>query len=163
MWGTTLYTDDSSVCNAAVHSGGITYATGGSVTIEIRPGESSYTGSTSNGITTSSYGPWSGSYVLTAASPGAFTGWNLDVRALRGLNGQTFRFMCPAGGKRLTIWGAGVYTDDSSVCVAAVDAGLITMGHGGSVTIKVTAGLSSYRGTRSHRVTSRAHGPWPGS
>ena len=40
----------------------ITADTGGNVTIEIRPGQSSYTGSTRNGVTTDSYGPWDGSY-----------------------------------------------------------------------------------------------------
>jgi hypothetical protein len=37
---------------------------GGSVTIEIRPGEDSYEGSTRNGITTFSYGVWDGSFVV---------------------------------------------------------------------------------------------------
>src|SRR5262245_392156 len=63
VYGTDVYTDDSSVCTAAVHAGRITLAGGGSVTIEIRPGQSSYTSSTRNGITSSSYGPWPGSYV----------------------------------------------------------------------------------------------------
>ena len=60
IWGTDLYTDDSSVCTAGVHTGTITLARGGSLTIEIRAGVAAYTGSTRNGITSSSYGAWSG-------------------------------------------------------------------------------------------------------
>lgn len=64
IWGTDIYTDDSSVCTAAVHAGLITFASGGRVTIETRPGAASYTGSTRNGITTGSYGSWGGSFVF---------------------------------------------------------------------------------------------------
>ncbi|MGH8957914.1 MAG: LCCL domain-containing protein [Acidimicrobiia bacterium] len=63
-WGIDVYTDDSSVCTAAVHVGVITVDEGGTVTIEIRPGEDSYEGSTRNGITTFSYGVWAGSFVV---------------------------------------------------------------------------------------------------
>jgi hypothetical protein len=64
IWGTDLYTDDSSVCTAAVHAGKITAAAGGSVTIEIRPGAAAYAASTRNGITSMPYAEWLGSYVF---------------------------------------------------------------------------------------------------
>jgi hypothetical protein len=64
VWGTDVYSDDSSICSAAVHAGVITVAQGGPVTIEIRPGQSSYAGSQRNGVTTSSYGSWTGSFVI---------------------------------------------------------------------------------------------------
>ena len=64
VYGTDLYTDDTSVCSAAVHAGLITVATGGDVTIEIRPGAASYTGSTRHGVTSQDYDSWSGSYVF---------------------------------------------------------------------------------------------------
>ncbi len=57
-WGTDVYTHDSSICTAAVHAGRITLASGGNVTIEMAPGQSSYPGSTRNGITTSTWGSW---------------------------------------------------------------------------------------------------------
>jgi tetratricopeptide (TPR) repeat protein len=68
VWGSDLYTDDSSVCNAAVHAGLITFGSGGRVTIEIRAGASSYQGTTRNGITTNSYGSWGGSYVFVGTA-----------------------------------------------------------------------------------------------
>nr|WP_249344797.1 LCCL domain-containing protein [Corallococcus exiguus] len=64
VWGTDLYTDDSNSCAAAVHAGVIA-ASGGNVTVTIQPGQASYTGTTRNGITTLSYGAWSGSYSLS--------------------------------------------------------------------------------------------------
>lgn len=64
VWGTDIYTDDSSVCTAAVHAGKIGFADGGEVTIEIRPIESSYTGSTRNGVTSRDRGRYRGSFVF---------------------------------------------------------------------------------------------------
>ena len=69
-WGTDIYTDDSSVCTAALHTGRLKVADGGMVTIEIRPGETAYTGTTRNGVTTSDYGSWSGSYVVVSVDAG---------------------------------------------------------------------------------------------
>jgi hypothetical protein len=70
VWGTDVYTDDSPVCLAAVHAGIIT-TQGGVVTIEIRPGQASYTGSTRNGVTTQDFGVWPGSYVFIPPTPPA--------------------------------------------------------------------------------------------
>jgi hypothetical protein len=64
VWGTDVYTDDSNVCTAAVHAGLITVQGGRTVTIEIRPGLTSYAASTRNGIASGSWGTWSGSYVF---------------------------------------------------------------------------------------------------
>ena len=63
VWGTDTYSDDSSVCAAAVHAGAITFA-GGSVTVEMRSGLDSYSGSTRNGVGTQDWGSWSGSFVV---------------------------------------------------------------------------------------------------
>ncbi len=64
VWGTDIYTDDSSICNAALHAGLINSGSGGTVTIEIRPGQQSYTGSSRNGVGSASYAAWYGSYVF---------------------------------------------------------------------------------------------------
>ena len=64
LWGTDVYTDDSSVGTAAVHAGLISFQNGGTVTIEIRAGQSGYQGSTRNGLTSNGYGYWHGSFVF---------------------------------------------------------------------------------------------------
>lgn len=62
VWGTDIYTDDSAICVAALHAGAIT-TEGGTVTIEILPGQSNYPGSTRNGVTTFAWSdPYQGSY-----------------------------------------------------------------------------------------------------
>lgn len=69
VWGTDVYTDDSSIGTAAVHAGIIDFETGGIVTIEIRPGQESYEGSSRNGVTTEEYGSYAGSFVFITEEP----------------------------------------------------------------------------------------------
>lgn len=64
VWGTDVYTDDSSVCTAAVHMGLITLAGGGTVRIEIGPGKEAFQGSVRHGVASSDYGAWGGSFVF---------------------------------------------------------------------------------------------------
>ena len=68
--GTDVYTDDSSVCTAAVHMGWITREIGGIVRVLVRPGQASYEGSLRNGILSDSYGPWDGSFTVVAGCRG---------------------------------------------------------------------------------------------
>jgi hypothetical protein len=169
VWGTDVYTDDSSVCTAAVHAGLITLAGGGSVTIEIRPGQASYTGSTRNRITSSSYPQWGGSYVLVGATPGnpgVGTGgsdWSATAATFRTFVGARFAYTCPAGGTPANIWGTDVYTYDSSVCTAAAHVGVIRPATGGTVTIEMRDGQTSYTGSTRNGITSSSYGAWDGS
>jgi hypothetical protein len=66
VWGggTESFTDTSAVCPAAVMTGDILLQGGGLVVIEIRSGQPSYFGTTSNGITSQSSGPTPGSFVV---------------------------------------------------------------------------------------------------
>jgi hypothetical protein len=64
VWGSDIYTVDSSICTAAVHSGLITYQQGGTVTIELRAGRTVYGASERNGVTTSDFGPYHRSFVF---------------------------------------------------------------------------------------------------
>jgi hypothetical protein len=171
VWGTRVYTDDSSVCTAAVHAGLITVAEGGIVTIEHLPGQASYTGSVANGVTSVSYGAWSGSFQLIGADKGGGAAavlmgggsWTADAATFRGKNGQKYLYICPGGGRIGTVWGTNVYTDDSSVCTAAVQVGLITALDGGRVTAEMAPGQSSYVSATANGVTSRSYTSWLGS
>jgi hypothetical protein len=141
------------------------------VTIEMRPGATSYTASTRNGVTTQSYGAWSGSFVVVGSTRGGGVtgvkmggaGWNTTAAAHRGHNGSRYRYVCPSGGNLATVWGTNIYTDDSSVCTAAVHVGVITPASGGSVTIETRPGRSSYVSFAHNGVTSRPYGSWTGS
>lgn len=165
VWGTNVYTDDSSICSAAVHAGFIEAASGGMVTIEIRSGQSNYAGVTRNGVTSRNYGSWPGSFVFVGRVSGsANVNWAAQVDSLRGRNGQRFTFSCPAGGPASgRVWGTDLYTDDSSVCTAAVHAGVITIAAGGTVTIEIRPGEASYRGSVRNGIASKSYGYYAGS
>ncbi len=56
IWGTTIYTDDSNLATTAVHAGFVSNGQTTLVTVMILAGQNSYTSSTQNGITSSSWG-----------------------------------------------------------------------------------------------------------
>jgi hypothetical protein len=64
IWGTAVYSDDSSVCTAGVHAGSITLAEGGRVVIEMRPGQTNYPASNRNGVSSGEWGAWDGSFAV---------------------------------------------------------------------------------------------------
>jgi hypothetical protein len=73
VWGTDIYTDDSAICEAAVHAGVIPRAEGGLVRIELLGAQPSFRGSVQNGVSTMDYPAWPGSFRFVPAetAPGA--------------------------------------------------------------------------------------------
>jgi hypothetical protein len=61
VWGTDVYTDDSSICAAAQHAGLLRGAST-TVTLRVRDGRDGYVGSSRNGIASSAWGRWGGSF-----------------------------------------------------------------------------------------------------
>ncbi|MCB1168528.1 MAG: hypothetical protein KDK37_03080 [Leptospiraceae bacterium] len=61
IWGTDIYTTDSSICKAALHAG-VIKQDGGKVSVELLPGQDSYEGSERNGVTTSSWPSYGSSF-----------------------------------------------------------------------------------------------------
>ena len=66
VYGTGSYTDDSSIDAAAVHAGLLKNGEAGFVMVTLEGGKDSYEASTQNGVTTYSYGSWSGGFRLSA-------------------------------------------------------------------------------------------------
>ena len=64
VWGSNPYTSDSGYCAASLHSGAINEQ-GGFVEIKKEPGYSNYNGTSSNGVTTLSYGQYPTSVSIT--------------------------------------------------------------------------------------------------
>lgn len=62
VWGTTIYSDGSSICAAAIHAGKLDSTTGGSVKFEMLGGQNAFSGSDRHGVSTHSYGAWGGSF-----------------------------------------------------------------------------------------------------
>jgi len=67
VWGTDVYTDDSPIAMAAVHAGVLKVGEKAVIKVTILPGQATYNGSMRNGISTSDYGPWQGSYKVEPA------------------------------------------------------------------------------------------------
>lgn len=169
VWGAGTYTDDSSVCTAAVQSGLITFDEGGEVTFELAPGLDEYEAGTANGVTSLRFGTWDRSFTFPDAPPGSVDfavgpeSWNVNLTDRRGGDGERFTYACSPGGTPGSVWGSDPYTDDSSVCTAAVHAGLITVADGGTVVAEVAPGAESYRGSEANGITSNDFGPYSGS
>ena len=62
VWGTDVYTSDSSVCTAAAHAGKITLERGGTVRYVMVAGRPSYVGSQRNGVTSANWGEYPSSF-----------------------------------------------------------------------------------------------------
>jgi hypothetical protein len=70
--GSGPYTDGSSICAAAVHAGAISAASGGLVTIEVRPGTTHYTATLGHFVQSEGYDPfWSGSFLVIGSASAA--------------------------------------------------------------------------------------------
>jgi hypothetical protein len=70
VWGSRIYTADSSICEAARHAG-LVGVEGGVVRAEPAPGCSHYTGTFGHGVATSSWGSYHASFVFPAIGGGA--------------------------------------------------------------------------------------------
>jgi hypothetical protein len=172
VWGSDIYTVDSSICTAAVHAGLISFERGGTVTIELRPGRPLYGSSERNGVTTGVFGNYRRSFVFKSGTNESAEKeaedvtsilWDTSATILTFEAGGTYKFKCPAAGKQSAIWGTDVYTADSSICSAAVHVGRITLESGGTVTIELRPGQSSYQGTTRNDVKSNEYGEYPHS
>ena len=161
VWGSDVYTADSSICTAAVHSGLITLQQGGTVTIELRPGRNIYGASERNGVTSQTYGSWPHSFVFKTPNTDALVRvadeatpvlWNTAATLGSFEVGRTLKVSCPANGKESNVWGTDTYTLDSSICTAAVHAGKIKLETGGPVTIEMRPGESSYKGSERNGI-----------
>lgn len=74
--------------------------------------------------------------------------------------GMTHKFQCPADGTERPIWGSDIYTADSSICTAAVHAGIITLADGGIVTIEYRPGRLTYGSTTRNGIKSNTFGEY---
>jgi hypothetical protein len=162
VWGTDIYSDDSNICAAAVHAGIIGLG-GGAIRVVPRDGIPAFSGSTRNGVSTLDYGPWERAFTLERGVSKASYDPNqcpADFAPLRGREGVVVCNCSAAQTLQGAVWGTDVYTDDSSVCLAAVHAGAIGRG-GGRVRVLATRGRQAYAGSTRNGVTSQAYGRWP--
>ncbi len=89
--------------------------------------------------------------------------WNTVANGFKNDAGQIYKFRCPEHGVEQMIWGSDIYTLDSSICTAAVHAGLFTLASGGVVTVEFRPGRLTYGSTVRNGITSRTYGEYPHS
>lgn len=158
LWGTDVYSDDSPVCLAAIHSGALQAGAPGVVTVAIAGAVASLQGSTRNGVTSRAYASHTGSFTFeTAGVPGQVE-WTTTGQGLPAGFATPIVVSCPAqGSSTAKIWGTDTYTEDSAICVAAVHAGVITAAAGGLVAVSVAPGQQSYAASERNGVASQAY------
>jgi hypothetical protein len=170
-WGSDVYTIDSAICRAGIHAGAIP-ATGGVVEVRIEPGRPAYRGSARNGIESYDYGAHARSYavlnaehaparpVAASAAEAIEAGCTYNGSHVVGEVGAHVVVACPAGcAGQGGVWGSDAYTIDSSVCSAAVHAGIIR-DEGGEVGLTIEPGRPAYRGSTRNGVQSYDHGAY---
>ena len=97
VWGSDTYTDDSALGTAAVHAGVLAAGQTGIVKVTLQGPKTSFPGTSRNGIATSPWGSWGGSFTIaapgvpTTSTPANLAGANLSGASLAGanLNGAT--------------------------------------------------------------------------
>jgi hypothetical protein len=101
----------------------------------------------------------------TSSPAGTFSGssWSSTALSVEERLGERFTYHCPPAGGASVVWGTDTYTVDSSVCTAAVHAGMIGFDNGGDVTIEVEEGRDAYTGSQRNGVSTLAYGAYDSS
>ena len=134
IWGTDIYTYDSPLAKAAIHAGVVTNGQTATVKVTMLPSQTSYTGSTRNGVTSGSFGAYGPSYrfdpIVTATDQAVIglsgsvpDGWNLliarETNAIpAGVTNQVSLFLQPQEQTALPLPGTAL---PFSVQVARLD------------------------------------------
>ncbi len=80
--------------------------------------------------------------------------WDTTASGFKGTPGTTYTFQCPEDGTARPIFGNDIYTDYSSICTAAVHAGVIKLKDGGVITMEYRPGRAIYGSTVRNDITS---------
>lgn len=162
IFGTDIYTDDSSVCTAALHAGVLSSReAGGIVAVEIRPDPMQYLGTLQNGITSEDwFDHWPSGFVFVqlgdgdGPAPAVVAHARTSGEAWPDSIGRIVSVLCPPKVELLSVFGTDSYTDDSPICSAAVHAGRTPHAVGGVVSIVIRPGKPSYPGSSRHGIAS---------
>jgi len=163
LWGSGIYTSDSNPCAAAIHAGVIKADKGGTVTMKPAKGCSSYVGVKKNAVTSHGWGSFANSFYFPDAGDGKCSKSDTCPSTFKSLpdrDDDTEVTCTCAANPSGSVWGSHPYTQDSSLCAAAVHAGAITKADGGSITAKASPGCSKYTGSKENGVTTSNWGPY---
>lgn len=89
--------------------------------------------------------------------------WRDSASSVSANVGQDFKYKCPESGTISQIYGTDIYTSGSSICSAAVHAGIIGAKNGGNVKIRSLGPQDFFNAAIRNEVSSRRYGPYSGS
>lgn len=157
VFGTLIYSDDSSVCKSAIHAGFIKNVDGGEFILEIANGLDKYESSFKNDISSAARGASPRSFTLKEASPLMRISCEESAASPKfiGPTNTKFTVQCAVDCSKIThkVFGTQSFTDDSSICQAAILAGVLT-DKGGEVSLMIADGQSSYKGGMANGIKS---------
>lgn len=153
VWGSGPYTADSDLCRAARHAGVIAEK-GGEIVVSRIAGQSSYDGSSQNGVTTKSWGSYKYSIEIKVVQSAV-----AECAAFDPAKSPLTCTCAPADKRKSSVWGSSPYTTDSNICAAAQHTGLIGP-EGGTVTVLALDGLKSYAGSEHNGVKTSDWGAY---
>jgi hypothetical protein len=167
LLGTDSYVDSSSVCIAGIHAGVIS-SDGGTLMVRLEPGRRAYRGSSRNGVRADDFGRAAASFTVMPvkgptppARPEEIieAGCTFTGRQLESEVGSLHRVSCPPQcmSEFRLVLGTDVYGASSSICAAAIHAGVVGA-KGGQVVVKIEAGRPAYEGSYRNGVTSDDYG-----
>jgi len=119
LWGTDIYTLDSDLTGAVVHTGILSDGQTGIVKVLILPGQPRYVGSNRNNVTSSSFGSWPMSYSLepVTQSYDRVVRMILDPGSADHIpnvtTGNSYVVWVTGRTDQSNIWGTDIYTSDS--------------------------------------------------
>ena len=178
VWGTNNYTSNSLLAVVALHAGVLPNSQNGIVRVVMGTSQSGFVGSTSNGVSSSSFGQIAVSYSVASdrgttailAYPGMLNNPLTDpgtggLVGFRGRDGASVYFSL-LGSLTGTVLGTDSYADDSDLATAAVHSGALKAGQRGTVKVTFQPGETSYypflpypyKATTSNGVTSKVYG-----
>jgi hypothetical protein len=85
-----------------------------------------------------------------------------NMQQYRGKTGPIYKITI-TGNINNTVWGTNIYTDDSFIPKAAVNAGVVRNGEQKTVHIEMLPGQSSYQGSNNNSASTNGYGAWGGS
>lgn len=169
VYGSGRYTADSSICTAAKHAG----KSPGAIEIVIGGACASFTGTSANGVTTTSWSSYDKSFGIDTlpactvaaapARPAASTaGGVADCPSFIGQSdknkpGDSLTCVCPAN-IDITVgaaYGTDRYSHDSPICMSARHAGKLPQ-PGATITVYVADGCGKFEGTARNDITTRS-------
>ena len=173
LWGTDVYTADSSICQAALHAGALTRL-GGEVSVTGEPGRRSYAGTTRNGLSSYDFGPSEASFrvkgwAIGPAAPGLPVQAAIGT-ALRSSGHVQLYVQFRTGSANLDVGSAAVLEELASVMASDPALRLTLTGHtdstgtpGGNRTLSLrraeaVQGWLVGRGISATRLASDGHG-----